>query len=195
MSDDRIMENNIEKIEKPFKIEIDKNGRIAYDPNMQLVPELSVNSEQFGYKRNINYRHRLSFCGSDVLTIINDKILLDIVDKVSFKYMENDLTINISTPIFSDSDDQYELLRSRTPFTLTQLYLNEYGKHVVRKFNDLSYAGENGVESVNSILISNEFILKSIKKPTNFKTLSDAELIEQYGNVIKKVGTGQYVQK
>ena len=159
---------------------------IVKDGRIDLAGFELKSSTNLGYERKPNYTCKTGYTGCDILILVNNQLNESIR---SLQYCQGSLILTV--PITSDCDKDYEMLRELKEGTVTELFINEYGHVVVRDFVNVSYESENCNHSIDDVRVENTYRF-ICDNTTSFKTLSDAQFIERFDKVIKKVDTGVY---
>ena len=165
---------------------VPKCESIVKDGRIDLEGFELKSSTNLGYERKPNYTCKTGYTGCDILILINNQLNESIR---SLQYCQGSLILTV--PITSDCDKDYEMLRELKEGTVTELFINEYGHVVVRDFLTVSYESENCNHSIDDVRVENTYRF-ICDNTTSFKTLSDAQFIERFDKVIKKVDTGVY---
>lgn len=161
---------------------------IPQNEDFGMVGFKAKSNTNLGYIRKLNCRQKTGYTGCDSLFFINNR-LNESIDAFSF---HSNVGLKITVPIMSGCDEDYKSLTDISNGVITQLLINEYDQVVVRYFDGVSYLKEAFDHDIDNITLRNSYIL-TCGNPTPFVTLSDAQFIEKFDKLIKKIGPGEYV--
>lgn len=162
------------------------NIETSIDNQEKIVLEGS-SASQVKFPHLDNYKSRIGYSSADSLIFINN-----VLNKSISEFKCKDNWLDITVPIMSNCDKDYESLDNLINGSIIQLLISESGPVIFREFKNVSVCRQEFCHNINCIILENTYKC-STSDPTPFVTLSESKFIEKFGKLIKRTDNGEYV--